>query len=168
MIYIRYANSDDAKELGIIHSQSWKIAYKGIVPDSVLNNISAEKREKYFYNALTEKIEEDALIFVDDKPIGFICIGKCRDNDLDDSYGEIWGIYLLPSYWNQGLGYKLINWGINALIDRGFKNIILWVLKENINACKFYEKVGFCFEGTEKEINIGKTLIECCYIYKIN
>lgn len=36
--------------------------------------------------------------------IGFICFGGNRDEDLDNSYGEIWGIYLLPSFQGRGLG----------------------------------------------------------------
>lgn len=97
---IRYADINDAKILGEIHSKSWKVAYKGIVPDEILNNITSEKRQKYFQKALTEGWEEDALIFKGNDAAGLMCIGKCRDKDKDSTYGEIWGIYLLPEYWN--------------------------------------------------------------------
>lgn len=60
MYKIRYANVDDAATLGQIHSQSWKVAYKGIVPEEILNNISSEKRQRYFEKALSEGWEEDA------------------------------------------------------------------------------------------------------------
>ena len=46
MYIIRYADVEDAKVLGEIHSRSWKIAYKDIVPDSILDKISAENRCK--------------------------------------------------------------------------------------------------------------------------
>lgn len=91
MYKIRYAEINDAKVLGEIHSESWKAAYKGILPDSVLDNITADKREKYFEKALSENLEEDTLIFVDDKAVGLMTFGKCRDNDRDYTYGEIWG-----------------------------------------------------------------------------
>lgn len=42
--YIRYADINDSKILGYIHSQSWEIAYKSIIPHSILENMSAEKR----------------------------------------------------------------------------------------------------------------------------
>ncbi|EQB86230.1 hypothetical protein J2Z44_002418 [Clostridium punense] len=44
MFRIRYANIKDARTLGEIHSKSWKVAYKGIVPDEILKNITVEKR----------------------------------------------------------------------------------------------------------------------------
>ena len=111
MYKIRHADVNDAGILGEIHAGSWKAAYKGIVPDDILDNISTEKRQKYFEKALSEGREENFLIFADDKAVGFMCLGKCRDEDKDASYGEIWGIYLLPEDWNKGIGSYFINWG---------------------------------------------------------
>lgn len=165
--YIRYADINDSKVLGYIHSQSWKIAYKRIIPDLILDNISAEDREQYFYKTLSEKLEKDVLILKNNNPVGFMTLGKCRDEDCDSDWGEIWGIYLLPTYWNQGLGTELIKWGINELKNRSFKKISLWVLEENINARKFYEKLGFHHDGTVKKLNIGKELNEYRYIKNI-
>lgn len=163
MYKIRYTEVNDAKVLGKIHSESWKIAYKGIVPDFVLDNITADKRERYFEKALSENLEEDTLIFVDDKAVGLMTIGKCRDNDRDNTYGEIWGIYLLPEYWNRGIGSYYINWGINELKNRNYKKITLWVLEDNLNSRKFYERMGFKHDGTVKEIDFGKKLNEFRY-----
>lgn len=164
---IRCADVKDAGVLGKIHSESWKTAYKGIVPDSVLDNISADKRKKYFEKALSEGSEENYLVFSDDKAVGFMCIGKCRDQDKDDTYGEIWGIYLLPEYWNKGIGSYFINWGLNELKKRGYKKVTLWVLEANYNARKFYEKIGFKHEGTIKDITLGKKLKELRYEIEI-
>lgn len=163
MYKIRYAEINDAKVLGKIHSESWKTAYKGIVPDFVLDNITEDKRERYFEKVLTENLEEDTLIFVDDKAVGLMTIGKCRDNDRDNTYGEIWDIYLLPEYWNMGIGSYYINWGINELKNRNFKKITLWVLEDNLNSRKFYERMGFRHDGTVKEIDFGKKLNELRY-----
>jgi ribosomal protein S18 acetylase RimI-like enzyme len=164
MSKIRYADINDAKILGQIHSNSWKIAYKGIVPDEVLNNITIEKRQKYFEKAFAEGEEKNALIFVENKAVGLICIGKCRDTDKIGSYGEIWGIYLLPEYWYMGIGTELMNWGIEEVKKRNYHNVTLWVLEENFRAREFYEKMGFQHDGTVKEISIGKTLKEYRYI----
>lgn len=69
----------------------------------------------------------------------------------------------MPEYWNNGIGSELINWGLNELKKRNYDKVTLWVLEENINARKFYEKVGFKHDGTVKEITIGKKLNECRY-----
>lgn len=163
MYEIRYATIKDASILAQIHSSSWKIAYKGIVPDNVLDNITVEKRIKYFEQALKEGREENAIIFKDNEPAGLICIGKCRDSDKDESWGEIWGIYLHPDYWNKGIGARLLKWGLEELGKRGYNKATLWVLEDNLSARKFYEKAGFRYHGTIKEINVGKVLNEVRY-----
>lgn len=168
MYNIRYATVNDTKILGEIHSKSWKSTYKGIVPDEILDNITSSKREKYFKKALSEKWEEDAIIFKDGIPVGLICIGKCRDDDKQECSGEIWGIYLLPEYWSIGIGSELFQWGIKELKRRGYKEITLWVLEENLRARKFYEKFDFYHDGTVKEIKIGKLLKEYRYIKEIS
>lgn len=167
MYKIRYACLSDAGIMGEIHTKSWKAAYKGIIPDEILDNINTEKSKMFFEKALTEKWEEDALIFQQDKAVGMITIGKCRDKDKDQTYGEIWGIYLHPDYYHKGIGTVLINWGIDELKKRNYKRITLWVLEENISARKFYEKIGFRHDGTVNEINIGKKLNEYRYVIDI-
>lgn len=164
MYEIRYATHNDAAALGEIHASSWKIAYKNIVPDEILDNITIEKRKKFFEKALTEGWEEDAIIYKDKVAVGLICIGKCRDEDKTPYTGEIWGIYLHPNYWNRGIGKELMRWGLNELKLRNYKDVTLWVLEDNLPARKFYERMGFKHDGTIKEINIGKTLKEYRYV----
>lgn len=163
-LQIRYANMNDSSVLGLIHSESWKVAYKGIVPDSVLDNMSVEKGEKKFYDSFINGLERNVIAFKNNQAAGFMCLGKCRDEDLDSSYGEIWGIYLLPSFWRQGIGKELLQWGINDLRNKGYNKISLWVLEENINARKFYEKMGFVHDGTVKELDFSKPLNEYRYV----
>ncbi len=162
-VEIRWANCNDWSALGFIHSESFRKAYQGIIPDDFLDNFTIEKRQRYYQKALSEGVEKTALMSVDHKAIGILTVGKCRDDDKDDSYEEIWGIYLLQDYWGKGHGKMLINWGIDRLEEWGYFKATLWVLKENTNARRFYEHLGFEFDGTEKLIKIGKELIEARY-----
>lgn len=161
---IRYADVNDCSALGIIHSESWKVAYKGIVPESVLDNMSSEKSEIKFYNSFMQGQEKNVVALKDNQVVGFMCLGKCRDDDVDNSYGEIWGIYLLPSSWRQGIGTELISWGLTDMKAKGYGKVSLWVLEDNINARKFYEKLGFICDGMIKELNLGKQLNEIRYV----
>ena len=44
MFKVRYADISDVRKLAQIHLSSWKKAYKEIIPDEVLENITIEKR----------------------------------------------------------------------------------------------------------------------------
>jgi ribosomal protein S18 acetylase RimI-like enzyme len=54
--------------------------------------------------------------------------------------------------------------GHGRLKKKGFDKIVLWVLEDNASARRFYEKHGFAFDGTRKEIEIGKKYIELRYV----
>lgn len=164
---IRRATIYDFVILGKIHYESWQSAYKGIVPDTKLQKMSPEKSEKIFLNQIEKGLGETVIIYKESQAAGFITIGKCRDEDKDNKSGEIWGIYLLPSFWRQSIGTELINWGINELRNKGYSSVYLWVLEENLNACRFYERLGFVHDGKTKEINLDKPLIECRYVKMI-
>lgn len=162
-LVIREAKLKDFHDLGYVHSESWKVAYKGIVSDSILERMTIENSEKRFFDAISSGIEKNIVAEKDDKIVGFTCIGKCRDNDVDQSYGEVWGIYLLPSCWREGIGTKLLLHDLSYLKNEGYKKVTLWVFEENRNARLFYEKFGFEFDGTKKEYNFGRIVNEIRY-----
>jgi ribosomal protein S18 acetylase RimI-like enzyme len=162
-VRIRYADVNDAAVLGEIHALSWKVTYRGIVPDAVLDAITVEKMQQRFAKALGEGTEEDAIAFCTGQAAGFICLGKSRDADAAQSCGEVWGIYLRPECWRRGIGAQLMRWGLKELKRRGFEEATLWVLEENLPAHAFYEKMGFAPDNTVKDIVIGKALKECRY-----
>lgn len=60
-LFIRNADINDCRDLGYIHSESWKIAYKGIVPDSILDNMTAEKSEKKFQSSSIEDLNRNVI-----------------------------------------------------------------------------------------------------------
>lgn len=162
-IIIRYAEAGDAAALGEIHALSWQAAYRGIIPDEVLDGITPQKWQACFEKALKVERKEDAVVFYAGQPVGFICFGKSRDADADSTCGEVWGIYLRPDFWRRGVGMQLMCWGLEELKKRGCLQATLWVLEDNHSARSFYDKMGFAFDGTVKPINIGKALGECRY-----
>ena len=165
MKLIKKATLNDVDLLGQIHAKSWQQAYKNIVPNSVLDNITAERRAVRFKKAMSESGEENYLLLVNNQPVGFTSISSSRDDDLSDNTGEIRGVYLDPDYWQKGYGSKLLKWAEAELKSRGYKSITLWVLKDNYQARKFYEKHGYIKEGRSDIITIGgKELDKVRYI----
>lgn len=41
-MYVRDAELSDANDLSLVYQISWKTAYKGMVPDEYLNNLSQD------------------------------------------------------------------------------------------------------------------------------
>jgi ribosomal protein S18 acetylase RimI-like enzyme len=65
------------------------------------------------------------------------------ENELDDLIVE-------QSFQGQGIGQKLLLWGINHIKEQGYEEIILHVAGWNQNAVKLYLKNGFSIKKREK------------------
>jgi len=157
--FIRFAYDYEAQDIAQIYTSAWKTAYRGLISDEYLDGLSSSRWLSHIEKNLDEGypitlvLENNALL------AGTSSLGEARDSDLDDSYGEIWSVYLLPEYWSLGLGHRLLEFGLNELVIMGYTNASIWVLPENKRAVKSYEKAGFVFDGVTKEIDIGGSLV---------
>ncbi len=161
----RKADVNDAKVMAQIHAESWKVAYRGFVPDSYLDELSADRWNSIFAESLRQQTMSARLLVDGEKPIGCAFYGRSRD-ELYSDYGEIVSLYLLPNYIGKGYGRILIKAVQQELQDEGFPKYFLWVLEENKQARKFYEKCGFSCNEEKHYIEVGgKTLCTVRYIY---
>ena len=69
--------------------------------------------------------------------------------------GELRAIYVLPGCWRHGIGRALFTAGCERLREMGFGEFYLWVLRDNVRARAFYEKMGMRPSGEEKADRIG-------------
>lgn len=144
---IRSAKITDALDLARIHVLGWQLAYRDIINADLLKSISIDEKVDRFKRAIRDKTEKTYVIEDDGKIIGFTTIGECRDDDREKNTGEIWGVYIDAEHWKQGYGKVLAKFGEKKLIRSGFKEIVLWTLKNNDASRKFYEKLGYEVEG---------------------
>ncbi|RVU54531.1 GNAT family N-acetyltransferase [Anaerosphaera multitolerans] len=165
---IRKAAIEDIKDISRIHALSWKFAYRGIIPQTYLDELKEDFWVTPFEIWLNNNILTVLVMIEESSIIGCTAYGKSRDKSLSD-WGEIISIYLLPEYYNKGYGSKLLESAVQDLKQSGFKNIYLWVLKENLRARYFYEKNNWKCNKNEYICEIGgKQLIEISYIYSFD
>ena len=159
---IRYlTNGDDPNEISNIYEQSWKHAYKGIIPQAYLDSIPSGR----WVHILDVQDRKHLAAELDGKLIGTASICPSRWEKHKDC-GEIVSIYFLPGYMGKGYGRELLERCVSELEEQGFDRIILWVLEENSRARRFYEKNGFVCTGEFIEDNIGgKPLREVLYVF---
>ena len=163
---IRLATLDDAKCCADIHAESWLFAYGDIVSKEIIDNYNA-KWPVVWNKMLTNNKDSHYVILVDDVIIGFLTISVPRDNDLEESYYEIVGLYLSPKYIGLGLGKQSMDWMKKEISSRGYNNISLWVLEENYRARRFYEKAGFKPDDKTKPSGLADTK-EVRYIFSFD
>lgn len=107
-------SEDEIKGKSYVHWKSWHEAYSGIVNWTYLDNFTLEKCTKIAFRWL-----DNILVAKDDdRIVGFIGYGAYRDDTLPKT-GEVFSIYILKEYYNQGVGYKLMSQALEKLLLYG-------------------------------------------------
>src|SRR6478736_193236 len=104
---IRQGRIGDEAGIANVHVESWKSTYKGLVPDSFLDSLSAEKRKP-----LWKKQLESNSVFVAEENgqiVGFASYGKERTNKHPSYTGELYAMYLLAEHQRKGIGKALLH-----------------------------------------------------------
>ena len=160
-VTIRVANRADAGPIAKIHVDSWRTTYEGILPAQYLWGLSYCDWKSMWNRALTR----DHLttgIFIAEKEggdvVGFANGGPEREGNLTYQ-GELYAIHVLKEHQNRGLGRRLVSAVAQRLLDDGFSSMLLWVLEDNLRACRFYESLGGERVGS-KTVAIGGADIE--------
>jgi RimJ/RimL family protein N-acetyltransferase len=162
-VTIQRAALDDAEVVGAVTAMSWQAAYRGIVPEDTLSRVTPQSRTEKFKTVLPLLSDaEFYLVLADGQPAGVFNLHNCRDADASGC-AEIGVFYFLPDYWGRGLGAQAMAFAFDRLRERGYEQVILWVLEENLRARRFYEKQGFMADGTSKVITLGRELTDIRY-----
>lgn len=149
---IRAATVDDARAVAEIHVADWRWAYRGLVPDELLDSLSIERREEMWRGGLERGLAGWALFVAEreGKVLGFVGCGPSGDDDAEDATGEVYAIYLQPEAVGTGVGRELLARATEHLRAFGFRRATLWVLSNNARTRRFYEIAGWRADGTEK------------------
>jgi len=159
----RFLETDKIDDVSRVYAQSWKSAYRGIVPQDYLDSSIPEDR---WSKILLGELSNLWVVSDGKRIIGSSTYAPAKDEKYS-GWGEIISIYLLPECFHQGIGTKLLRASMNELFTLGYSNLYLWVLEDNCSARRFYEKNGFRFNGDAMQSVIGgKPLSEVRYIYQ--
>jgi ribosomal protein S18 acetylase RimI-like enzyme len=164
---IRPITLEDAPGVAWVRQQGWKSAYRRIVPDEVLDQMDYAAGIERWSDIIRDPAERCLFCAEIDKQIVGFCVGGL-ERDLDPDFdGEMYALYVLPEKQRCGVGRALMQSGLDWLSSHGYRKMLIWVLRDNLPARRFYEVMG----GTavrERFIEIGGvSLAEVGYGYDL-
>jgi ribosomal protein S18 acetylase RimI-like enzyme len=136
-----------------VHAESWRRTYRGILRDDYLDgNVVADKRtlwkNRLSVSAHPERpfvtvIERDGLV------AGFVCVFL----DSDPEWGALLdNIHVEAKFAGQGYGSKLMACAAAWVASRRpLSRLHLWVYERNVEARRFYERLGGEFVNIHAE-----------------
>ena len=164
MIEIRPARADDADALAAAHTEGWRVGYRGVIPDDHLDDPEFASARLTRWRERNWSAVDDTLLLaavVDDRVVGFAHCGPERVEPACDQAdpgaavaaparrGEVYAFYLHPDAWGSGAATPLMDACVEHLRAHGFAEAVLWVLRDNPRARRFYEKAGWYATGRE-------------------
>jgi GNAT superfamily N-acetyltransferase len=161
---IRLAVPKDAMAVARVHVRTWQAAYRNLIPNDYLDQLSVEERAgRYDFTGVdpskprTIVAEESGLI------IGFASTMPSREADLT-KHGELCALYVDPEHWGHGFGASLVTAARRHLFTTGSLQAYLWILLGNDRAERFYRKDGWISDGVKKtDVVWGLTVEELRY-----
>ncbi|HEL2738655.1 TPA: GNAT family N-acetyltransferase [Streptococcus suis] len=132
-----------------VHWKAWQEAYADLLPQDFLQKTYTLERCQDWAVRYPQNI---LVALVDEQVVGFACYGASSQEDLQEA-GELYALYVLADYYDQGIGYQLMQAALEKLQSN--RRVSLWVLEGNARAISFYEKVGFRFDGISKTVKLG-------------
>ncbi|MFJ3616860.1 GNAT family N-acetyltransferase [Streptomyces iakyrus] len=157
----------DCDRVAEIRVGGWRSAYRGLVPQSYLDRLSveedAERRRTYLAQgdgSIVNLVAEDT----GGEIVGWACHGPYREGEVRTEDAELYAIYVHPDRKGRGVGRALLAESVARCSAAGHGRLLLWVLKENDRARRFYERAGFRADGAEEPFEVdGVTVPEVRY-----
>ena len=141
----RPAGPDDAAAIARVHVDTWRTAYRDLMPAAFLAGLSYEQREAQWRDSLASVRSSPGastqVALAGANVVGFVHTGAARSTFATPTSGELYAIYLLEVHQGRGAGRKLFEAGCRALVAAGMPRFALWVLRGN-SALGFYEHLG--------------------------
>jgi RimJ/RimL family protein N-acetyltransferase len=143
---VRAATVDDAAAVNAVRFAAWRAAYHRYLPAAAFDDIDQDAVNDRWRAGLVRGQREAIVAERDGSIVGFCSYGRCRDDDRPDA-GEIYALYARPEQWSTGVGRALM---AAALPELAGRPVVLWVLRDNARARRFYEIAGFVADGSAR------------------
>ena len=144
--------AEDAAGIARVQTLAWREAYAGLLPDAFL----AREVPTELWQQRLRQLEPPTACFVAERGpgvVGFALAGAPPGEEREDdpTLGQVYAIYVLAEAWGSGVGYRLHQATVSALVDAGFAAAVLWVLAGNQRAIDFYLRQGWVDDSEQRQ-----------------
>ncbi len=163
---IRLAELSDVKDLAIVKKDIWESNLRGVYNDDVIDNFDYEKEERVFTSIINNEDIDLYCVIVEDKIVGYMDCGKPYQ-EFQDYVAEIGLLYLKKECQRQGIGEMLFQLARETFRSKGIDKFFISCNKYNLEAQKFYEKMGGKVICVDEDNFDDKRSVQIKYHYEV-
>jgi ribosomal protein S18 acetylase RimI-like enzyme len=162
--FVRPARAGDAPDLARVQVASWRRGYAGVVPDSLLAELTGDEAEGVFRDRWREAVTNPpssrhrVLVAVEaDRAVaGFASVGPATDADRwPGTDAGLYELRVMPELTGRGHGSRLLHAAADTLVKDGFHTVDTWVLETDSVLRRFLEAAGWAADGARAELDLG-------------
>ncbi len=144
---IRVAATHELTKLAEIYWTAWKFAFSRHLSPENLVCVTVGDFEDRWRGFFRKEAIHSFVYERDGVPVGFVTCDAKKDGPA-----EIVSLMVVPASIRAGIGRKLMERALSFLDESRCSPASLWVVKENTNARRFYERFGFSLTGDKRFI----------------
>lgn len=143
MTSLASATQDDIAAIASLHAESWRNAYRGMLPDRYLDEEVSADRTAFWKERFDAPRPERRLILKatsHDEFEGFVCVLL----DAEPEWGaRLDNLHVKPVLKGRGIGHKLFEAACTWIAQTApGESMHLWVVEANHGARRFYDRHG--------------------------
>ncbi|WP_435105760.1 GNAT family N-acetyltransferase [Nocardiopsis synnemataformans] len=155
---IRRAVPEDGPAVADVEVRSWRAAYPGIVPQDYLDAMDVGQRGARWSDWIAGAARPEAELLLAEGgggAVAFACFAPVEE-DGQETGGiagpcELEAFFSVPEVWGSGVNRRLIADVHRAVAGAGYAEAVLWALRDNLRARRFYAAHGWEADGTVTE-----------------
>ena len=169
MMVIRSGSAADAAPIAAVQRASWFAAYEGIISHETIDRVTAPDEGARVRQTFRTRPWQRMIVAVAGTPdtpepgdpgiVGYASFGPetdvltgpwpppLTDAGRDGLVAELYALYVRPAWWSTGTGRALMDRVLARTRAARYQSAVLWVLRDNARARRFYERAGFTPDG---------------------
>ncbi len=160
---VRPAEAQELPALAEIYRAAWMHAFSRHLAPEQRACVTLGDFEERWQAFLRDTHVHSFACAQDGEPAGFVTCGVHPDRPA-----EIISMMVSPGLIRRGIGSRLMERALRHCAGHHRSQVVLWVVRENANARRFYERFGFAATGEQRfiwrygarlcQLQYGKTL----------
>lgn len=152
---VRSATAADAAAIGAVQLRSWRQAYRGVLPGTTLDGLSAERLAQAWRAAITAPPSPRHRVLVAcaaDLVVGFAAVAPRLDRDAAGPDGELVELLVDPAHQRTGHGSRLLAAAADVLREGAAETIAAWVPLADEPRRAFLTSAGLQPDGAHRTL----------------
>jgi GNAT superfamily N-acetyltransferase len=175
--FVRPARPTDATEIARIQLATWRIAYRTMLPASIIAGLDESWMADQWREAITAPPtpRHRVLIAIEqagpdsdqqDHIVGFAAAGPAdeaalapEEKPLPDGTASITDLLIEPRWGRRGHGSRLLSAVVDLWREDGFDTAVAWAYERDAATRKFLTSAGWALDGMTRSLDVDDLLV---------